>query len=151
MRVISSPSWRQSALQGSYCIRLVVLKAINSSEVLKKLSVFVPSSPTTFIHFYVFLVKRERNKHKATNGTRKQSFTVIHVYSQIAMYLTINDTENKYHQFYNYSCLFSVSFHWAIEHFTTGAHHFTILKHPKHCFVAVVLTFYAPVSLMKLL
>jgi len=48
-----------------------------------------------------FIVKRERNKHKATDGLRKQSFTVIHAYSQIAMYLTISDTENKCHQFYN--------------------------------------------------
>jgi len=48
-----------------------------------------------------FLAKSERNKHKAINGTTKQSFVVIHVYSQTAMYLIINDTENKYRQFYN--------------------------------------------------
>ena len=48
-----------------------------------------------------FLVKRERNKHKVTDGLRKQRFTVIQVHSQIAMYLTINNTEKKYQQFYN--------------------------------------------------
>jgi hypothetical protein len=84
-----------------------------------------------------FLAKRERNKHKATNGKRKQSFTVIHVYSQIAVYLINNDIENKRHQFYNYSCLFSVSCHWAIERFAVGTHQFSILKHLKHCLFLV--------------
>ena len=59
---------------------------------------------------------------------KKQSFTVLSMYSQFATQLIVTNTENKYLQFYN-SSFSSVLFHWATEHFEIGTHQFDILKH----------------------